>query len=206
MTRVAVFLLLWLAAGRLVLAAPPEVKKPAHAPRNARLADRAEWEIEFADDITAEEYARQLDFFQIEIAAVSKKGKLEYIAQVSSPKPEKRVGAQDADRRLHIGWRKGTLHAADRKLLAKAGITSEGKELWHFFSAELQAQLAELEHDYAGLSPDDIHRTRFLVREKTKGQGYEFVVIEQDPPQPTKPHPRPSKPAQRKLPDVKPAG
>lgn len=174
-----------------VAAAPParvekSPAKSAHQPRGElQTARGGEWEIFFDEEIMLEEYARQMDYFKIEIAAVSKNGKIEYISKVSQRKPEKRVGHTTADYRLHIGWKKGHLHAADRNLLAKAGIASADKELWHFFQTETQAQLAALERAYANRPPSEIKRTRFEVRPAAKGTGYEFVVIEQDPPKPS---------------------
>lgn len=180
MTRTSLAILFLLA----VAAAPParadkQPAKSAHQPRGG------EWEIVFADKITVEEYARQMDYFKIEIAAISKNGKIESISKVGQRKPEKRVGHTTADYRLHIGWKTGQLHAADRKLLAKAGIASGDKELWHFFSTETQARLAALERTYANRPPSEITRTRFEIRPAAKGDGYEFVVIEQDPPKPS---------------------
>ena len=95
------------------------------------------------------------------------------------------MGHTTTEYRLHIGWKTGQLHAADRKLLAKAGIASGDKELWHFFQAETQAHLASLERAYANRPPSEITRTRFEVRPAAKGEGYEFVVVEQDPPKPS---------------------
>ena len=180
MTRTSLVILFLLA----VASAPPsradkQPAKSAHQPRGV------EWEIVFADEIMVEEYARQMDYFKIEIAAVSKNGKIESISKVSQRKPEKRAGHTTADYRLHIGWKTGQLHAADRKLLAKAGIASRDKELWHFFSTETQARLATLERAYANRAPSEIRRTRFEIRPATKGDGYEFVVVEQDPPKPS---------------------
>lgn len=186
MTRTSLVILFLLA----IAAAPPTrvektPAKSAHQPRGElQTARGGEWEIVFADDITVEEYARQMDYFKIEIAAVSKNGKIETISKVSQRKPEKRVGHKTADYRLHIGWKTGQLQAADRKLLAKAGIASGDKELWHFFQTETQAHLAALERAYSNRPPSEITRTRFEVRPAAKGEGYEFVVIKQDPPKP----------------------
>jgi hypothetical protein len=171
-------------------ATPPEAPKSAHVPRGAASpVVRPEWEIIFTDGITTEEYAEQIDYFKIEIGAVSKNGKIEYISQVARRKPDKRVGNLATDYRLRIGWRQGSLHAADRRLLAKVGIASEGKELWHFLSTETQARMTALEHDYARREPRDIRRTRFEIRARTKGSGYEMTVVEQDPPKPTETKP-----------------
>lgn len=169
--------------------APPETGSSANQPQLGRRLE-TEWELLFADDISTEEYAKQIDFFKIEVAAVSKNGKIEYISNVSERKPNRRSGTRTADPRAHIGWKKGTLHAADRRLLSKAGINSEGKELWHFLPAELESQLVRLERAYAGRDPNDIKRTRFRLQAKEKSPGYEFVVIEQDPPKPADSPPR----------------
>ena len=158
----------------------------ANAPRRAG-EHRSEWEIVFPDDITTEEYARQIDYFKIEIAAVAKNGKIDYISEVTRPKPKRHAGHESTDYRLRIGWKKGNLHAADRRLLGKAGVNSDNKALWHYFPIQAQSQLADLEKAYAGRDANDnIVRTRFEIRPREKDDdAYEFVVIEQDPPKPT---------------------
>ncbi|MBI3837612.1 MAG: hypothetical protein HY288_06730 [Planctomycetia bacterium] len=175
---------IWLCACEAALGSTPDdPSKSAHSPRGQDA--KVEWEILFEEGITAEEYAKQLDYFKIEVGAISKKGKIEYISKVANPKPERRIGQKTTDYRMSIGWKTGTLHAADRKLLAKAGINSEGKELWHFFPTEVQVQLGALQRSYAKRDPSEIKRTRFQIRPKEQGGGYEFVVVEQDPPKPT---------------------
>ncbi len=155
------------------------------APQVEHATEFSDWEFVFTDETTPEEYARQLDYFQIEVGAVSKDGKVEYISKVTQPKPDKRVGQANEDDRYRIGWKKGTLHAADRRLLRKAGINDKDKQLLHYLPHELQKQLEELEKDYAGRQRGEINRTRFEVRSKDRDPGYEFVVIQQDPPKPT---------------------
>ncbi len=183
MSRLLTVSMIWLfACGTAPGSKQDDHARSAHSPGGRD--SKTEWEILFEDGITAEEYAKQLDYFKIEVGAISKKGKIEYISKVAAPKPEKRVGQKTTDYRLSIGWKTGTLHAADRKLLAKAGINSEGKELWHFFSTEVQVQLDTLQRSYANRDPGEIKRTRFRIRPKEKGAGYEFVVVEQDPPKP----------------------
>ncbi len=148
----------------------------------ARKSAEREWEIIFSDGISTEEYAKQLDYFNIDIGALSKNGKIEYISKVSQYKPVRRLGLAAAEYRLQIPWKSGTLHAADRRLLRKAGIGSQGKKLEHYFPRVLQKELEKLEADYAGLKRDEIRRTRFRIRPAETGKGYEFVVVEQDPP------------------------
>jgi hypothetical protein len=143
-------------------------------------APRPHWEVLFAEEISPEEYARQLDFFKIEIAAVSKNNKIEYISKLSGRKPEKRVGRREEDARVYVGWKSGTLEAVDRKLFAKARINSQRKEILHFIPAESQALMEEAQRSYADRQPDEIERTRFEIHPRESG-GYEFVVVEQDP-------------------------
>lgn len=145
-------------------------------------AGEKEWEILFADGITQQEYARQLDYFGIEIAAVSKSGRVEYITRLMEQRPEHRTGQRGDDPRLRIGWKSGVLVAADRRLLRKAGIASADKELTHYFPPDLQEQLQQLEIEYAGRASRDIERTRFQIQPVDDGNGYEFVVIDQVPP------------------------
>jgi len=155
-----------------------------------------QWELVFPEDTTQEEYARQLDYFKIEIAAVSrsnKDGKIEYITHVSDTKPQKRIGQRASEERLQIGWKSGTLHAVDRRLLTKAGISSNQKDLQHYFPLETQKLMEVVERAYAGRDPHGyVTRTQFGIR-ATKSGGYEFEVLEQDPPPDEKRSKKPSK-------------
>ncbi len=160
---------------------------PAPGSDPAIEVDRAhekEWEIRFDDGITLEEYARQLDYFEIEVAAVSKAGRVEYIARLTKPRPEKRIGQRSEEVRLYLGWKSGELHAADRRLLRKAGIATAGKELTHYFPTQVQRQMEDLEIEFAGHEPRDIELTRFQIQANRDDGGYEFVVIDQLPPRP----------------------
>ncbi len=143
---------------------------------------RAEWEVTFPETISEEEYARQLDFFKIEIAAVSKDDRIEYISHVSESKPAKHIGRHENDERLYIGWKSGALRAVDRRLLGRAGINSNRKELLHFFPPETQRLMQQVERAHAKRDPREIRRTRFQIRPTESKDGYEFVVIEQEPP------------------------
>ena len=123
-------LLLWSTIAWTLGVAPAEERAPdaAQAPR-VKLTRRTVWEIVFPDGISVQEYARQLDYFKIELAAVAKGGRAEYLFKVSSRKPEKRIGDATRDDRWRIAWVKGTLDAADRSLLSKAGINLKGTQI-----------------------------------------------------------------------------
>ncbi len=187
MTRALGFLLVVAWACDAATAKEPSgddrAKSASTPPVRSMSAPKRVWEVSFPTEISMDEYARQLDFFKIEIAAISKNGKVEYIREVSKRKPEKRVGRLEQDYRFKIPWKSGTLHAVDRKLLRKAGISSTRKELLHFFPIETQALMKQVERGYAKRDPRAIKRTRFEIRAGKSG-GYEFVVVEQDPPRP----------------------
>lgn len=174
-------------AGPMVARAEPPAASGAAPEASAsagrgtlRRGPRADWELTFPAGLSVVEYARRLDHFGIEIAAVSSKGKIEYIAESSQPKPRKRIGTLADDPRLYIGWKQGELIAADRKLLAKAGINAQGKDLWHFFPPATQKLMAEVERAHARRDPKEIKRTRFEIRPAKKVGQYEFAVVEQD--------------------------
>lgn len=181
--------IIWLlASGLAAAAAPPQGPESAHTPRPVGQSSAGiQWEILFEEGTTVEEYSRQIDQFKIEIGAVSKNDKVEYISKVSGKKPEKRVGRKEGEYRFATEWKKGTLHAADRKLLAKAGISSDGKQVLHYFPIDVQHELSALERAYAGRESSEIRRTRFVVRPKGQGEGYQFIVIAQEPPKPSQP-------------------
>src|SRR5262249_38652499 len=119
---------------------------------------------------------------QIEIGAVAPDGRTEYLSKLSSRKPVKRLGVVADDRRWRTGWLKGTLDSADRSLLSRAGINPRNKLLLHFFPDSLQNRLSQLERAYGHRDPAEIKRTRFELRPLEQGDGFEFVVVEQDPP------------------------
>lgn len=136
-----------------------------------------QWEVRFPEGNTTDSYARQLDFFGIELAVVMPDGTLEYAAQLSRAKPARRVGAAEQEMRFYLTWRRGELQEADRELLSKAGINSEGKLILKFLPPATEAMLAQLERDYAGLRADKVRGTRFAVR--PRGNGFTFEVISQ---------------------------
>jgi hypothetical protein len=136
------------------------------------------WEIYYSDGGTLEEYAKQLDFFQIELGIVGGEQVI-YLTNLSQAKPTSRTGPGTDETRLYMSWRQGNLKQADRELLAKAGINAPGRIIVQFYPAEIERQLAQLEVAFADRKPEQIRRTRFGVR--SQGDGYEYYVIDQIP-------------------------
>ncbi len=83
------------------------------------------WEVVFQKGNTLDLYARQLDFFKIELGVVLPDNKIAYAFNLSKRKPESRVSADPAntERRYYLTWRSGDLEQADRELLLPRGST-----------------------------------------------------------------------------------
>ena len=147
---------------------------------DASVARWQRWQVKFATSSVAE-YARQLDLFKIELAAIGGgQDSIDYAFNLSQAKPERRtaVGGEE-DNRLYMTWRSGALEEFDRQLLARAGIATAGRLIVQFYPRDVEAQMAALESQRAGRhSLGDIVRTVFQVQ-KT-GPGYRFEVTEQD--------------------------
>ena len=136
------------------------------------------WEVRFIKGNTLESYARQLDFFKIELGALLPGNKVAYAYNLAKRKPDTRTAAADQEKRYYLTWRSGELQEADRELLARAGIQSTGRIILKFLPPKLEAQLASMEKLRAGRHAEDVRRTRFEVRANGAG-GYAFQIIDQ---------------------------
>lgn len=136
-----------------------------------------QWEVYFIQDQMIDIYARQLDYFGIELAVLQPENQVAYASNLARSKPTARTGESRLENRYYLTWRKGALVAADRELLARAGIDSQGRLILKFLPPQVEAQLAGLEQAYAGERADRVRRTRFGIRPTP--DGYEFYVMDQ---------------------------
>ena len=90
------------------------------------------WEISFGDGNTLDIYARELDFFGIELGVYTT-GRVTYAKKLARPKPEVYTGPSSADKRLYMSWRQGKLKEADRELMGRAGVAAAGKVVLQFY-------------------------------------------------------------------------
>jgi hypothetical protein len=139
------------------------------------------WRVRFSTR-GVDAYARQLDFFGIELAAAGGgRPMVDYAKELSKPTPTRRSGKGADEKRLYMTWREGALMQFDRQLLGRAGIDTRGRVLLQFYPPAVEDRLAQLERQElqgAGRrSVGEIVQTVFGVRRV--GSGYEFYVVEQ---------------------------
>ena len=141
------------------------------------VAAELRWFIRFADGSSLTEYAKQLDFFGIELGAIMPDGRLAYITNLSGT-PKVRYGTSGKDeKRLYMKWDAGERRKADEKLFQKAGITVGKYVIFHFYPQQTEQLLVTLETNFAKRNLREIRRTYFVVN--TKSGGYEFQVTRQ---------------------------
>jgi hypothetical protein len=138
------------------------------------------WIILYKEGGSLDEYARQLDFFKIELG-VRQGETVTYASNLSAARPNTRTGARSAEQRLLFLWDSGTLQQADRELLSRAGVQATSKVI-QFFSPETENLLANLEMEYLqrkhpGRDLRTVRRTKFSVQ--PGAGGYVFVVVDQ---------------------------
>lgn len=136
------------------------------------------WEIRMSP-ANLDEYAKQLDFFKVELGvAGGGNPNVDYISHLSSAKPTVRVGNPKDEHRLRFLHRSGELQAADRQLAAKAGVKTEGRIVFQFYDQATYRALLTLEAARKGTRRiKEVRRTVFGVK-SNRGK-YEFYVIDQ---------------------------
>lgn len=136
------------------------------------------WLVQFAEQGNLKVYARQLDFFGIELGLAFKDGRMFYLSNMSTTNTLRQEKVSSEDQRLFMSWQGGDRVKADRDLLRKANVpdVDDGIPL-HFYPKETEAMLTRLELDYGGKQPNQIRRTYFQVEKA--GNGYKFRVTQQ---------------------------
>lgn len=136
------------------------------------------WEFVFPQGNTTAEYARQLDFFGIELAVLQPGGRVCYVSRLSTKQPISRVGPSDAETRYYMTWLKGDLQNAEKELLTKAKVDHEDKLIIKLLPPALEQNLANMEAAHA--AGKNIRATYFGVRRKgARSNEYEFYILDQ---------------------------
>jgi hypothetical protein len=147
-------------------------------PGDGGVSREQRWSIIYPPNQTADEYARQLDYFGVELATITG-NQMTYISHFSQPTPTVRTGSGAGDKRLYFLWQGGARKAADVALFRKAGIDVGNKPIFQFYAPGVEQTLAQLEVKFKGRQPGEIRSTKFSV--VPQGNGYRFVVMAQDP-------------------------
>jgi hypothetical protein len=138
------------------------------------------WEIRF-ESSSIEAYARQLDFFKIELgSAGGGRSQIDYAYNLVKTRPDSRIGPGNKEQRLYMTWRGGTLLQFDKQLLARAGINTTNRVVLQFYPEEVEKQLAQIEKDNAdqrGKTLPEYLKTVFRV--ERSGSDWRFIVVEQ---------------------------
>ncbi|MBC8872141.1 MAG: hypothetical protein H8E44_22140 [Planctomycetes bacterium] len=141
------------------------------------------WEIRFST-AGIQTYARQLDFFKIELGAVGGGSpQVDYAGNLSKIKPDRRRGDSEDEQRLYMSWQKdsGSMSAFDRQLLARAGIQTERRLVLQFYPQKIEELLSRLEaqeaQSHGHTDPRSFLKTVFGVR-PIRG-GHAFYVKDQ---------------------------
>lgn len=135
------------------------------------------WVVRF-DESTVDEYAKQLDFFKLELGALFANGRLVMISNVAAARPTKReVTSGKGEERLYMKWRAGSRQKADMDLFKKAGENVEGATILHFYPKETELNLLQVETTYRNRKSTEIRKTYFAVRKE--GNAYRFAVTSQ---------------------------
>jgi len=138
---------------------------------------RRHWEVRFLEGNTLEAYARQLDFFGIELGVLMPGNQVTYASNLARAKPTTRTGPADQENRYYLTWRHGELQSADRELLARAGIDAGDRIILKFLPPEVEAELARQEKVQAGSDAEKVRKTTFQIL--PAGNGYQFKVMDQ---------------------------
>ncbi len=137
------------------------------------------WVIRFAEGSSIDEYARQLDFFGIELGVLLP-GRLIFVSNMSTTPMTREVNTGNGEERLYMTWQGGgTRREADVKLFQRAGVDASQGTIFHFYPRETEQLLMTIEQQYAGRRQQEIRRTYFVV--ERGGDGFVFRVTRQVP-------------------------
>lgn len=160
----------------------PGAKRPPGPPQDGpNIVPRWDrWEIRF-ESSSMTTYARQLDYFKIELgAAGGGKPHVDYAYNLTQARPDTKSGPGSDEKRLFMTWRAGTLQQFDRQLLGRAGIETRRRVAMQFYPEAVENELAEIEKanaDKQGKTLPEYLKTVFAV--EGSENDWKFTVVEQ---------------------------
>jgi hypothetical protein len=138
------------------------------------------WEIRWnASGISS--YAKQLQFFKIELGAAGGSPLMDYAYNLDSSPRKRNLKPNEKENRLYFTWKDGTMQQFDRTLLGRAGISTTRRIMFQFFPQGTEDNLATIEilsaRDKGHTNKKEFLKTIFGV--KQDGAKWEFFVAEQ---------------------------
>ncbi len=138
------------------------------------------WQIRYSQK-SPTEYGKQLDFFKIELGALSRDTSAISYATNLGASPKSRQGRRNIEKRIYFSYGDGNpLQKWDNDLLTAAGVATKGRILVQFYSIEARSSLLTKELAYMKSQGQDnlenVLRTTFGVR--SAGSGFEYYVID----------------------------
>jgi len=153
----------------------PEGEGEDIVPRSER------WQLNFTAK-SASNYAQQLDFYKIELAALGGTIQgVDYASQLSGT-PKIRHGDSATEKRLYFMWTtESPLKRFDQQLLQKAGVPLSGRQMLKFLEPGLENLLANIELEFSTKAghPSVTEIAKTIFESRPGGGGYEFVVVDQ---------------------------
>ena len=127
-----------------------------------------------------ETYAKQLDYFGIEIGVVQGT-KITYVSNFDGGSPKTRIEPNGQnEKRIYFIWKEAKRKEQDARLIAGARVSTADSIVVHYYSNGLVKDLEDKEAKFANREKKRIRSTRFKIQSKGKGE-YEFVVEAQTP-------------------------
>ncbi|MCG8650326.1 MAG: hypothetical protein MI861_10870 [Pirellulales bacterium] len=158
-------------------------RPPGPAGEGADIIPKAErWQLVFSSR-NLRSYATQLDFYEIELAAIGPPIQGVDIANNLSTRPrQRRVVDTSEEKRLYFMWTSPSpLMQFDRQLLQQAGIQLPNRQMLKFIPEDLEGELEQKELAYARErghnSVTEIAKTIF--ESKPVGSDFDFEVVDQ---------------------------
>ncbi len=140
------------------------------------------WQLEFSAKNVAS-YAKQLDFYKIELGAVggSIQG-IDIVNNLSGSPKARRVEDTSTEKRLYFRFKRPTpLSQFDRQLLNKASVPLSNRFMLKFVPPELENLLAKIELEYSTSKghPSVTEIAKTVFSSKADGGSFSFEVVSQ---------------------------
>ncbi len=144
------------------------------------------WELKFtARDKRS--YALQLEAFKIDVGAIGGGiATVDYVTNVASAPTKKSGTSKEFKGKLYfMSTTQNVLEQYEKQILKSAGIPDLGRQVLKFIPKPTEDLLAQAEAEYyvekrsKEFRVHDIAKTVFECRQKKKGGGFEFVVLDQ---------------------------